>query len=97
MKLPIYKYLDISTAHITRSTSGWLYKQVYDLEMDLELIVYNKASGYFIHVPDLFDLEEMEIPSDLRKCLELASKHDCNWLVLDTDAEVIDELETYVW
>ena len=94
-RLPIYKYLDISTAHITPETDEFLWKQLGDEYS--ELIVYRKIRGYFINVPDLFDLEEMAMPSDLRKCLEFAIKHNCFWLVLDGDAEVIDELETYEW
>ena len=94
-KLPIYKYLDISTAHITEKTDEFLRKQSED-EYG-ELIVYKKEHGYFICVPYDLDEIEMHIPSDLVKCLVLAEKHRCNWLVLDGDAEVIDELETYDW
>ena len=97
MSLPIYKYLDISTAHITLETNGYLRKAVRD-EYD-PLIVYKKYGGYFISVPDeeyLDDIEEF-IPGDLAACLGFALKHGCNWLILDGDAEIIKELKTYEW
>ena len=94
-KLPIYKYLDISTAHITKETDEFL-KRESENEYG-ELVVHKKYCGYFINIPDKYDLEYIKIPSDLRRCIEFAIKHDCYWLVLDCDAKVIDELETYEW
>lgn len=94
-KLPIYKYLDISTAHIKQETDKFLRRQAENEYGDL--IVYSKECGYFICVP--YDLDEIEmfIPDDLAACLGLAIENDCYWLVLDAGAEVIDELETYEW
>ena len=94
-KLPIYKYLYISTAHIKESTDKFLQQQAEN-EYG-ELIVYKKECGYFICVP--YDLELIFdiIPNDLFMCLDLAAKNRCYWLVLDADAEIIDELEIYEW
>lgn len=97
MSLPIYKYLDISTAHITPETDTYLSKAARDKYNPL--IVYKKERGYFVNVPDedyLDDIEEF-IPGDLAACLGFAAKHGCNWLVLDGDAEIIKELKTYEW
>lgn len=94
-KLPIYKYLDISTAHITKKTDEYLQKQIGNYNSPL--IVYEKEYGYFICVPWELDDIEMYIPSDLASCLGFARKHNCQWLILDCDAEVIDKLETYEW
>ena len=94
-KLPIYKYLDISTAHITKKTDEYLQRQIENYNSPL--IVYKKEYGYFICVPWELDDIEMYIPSDLASCLGFARKHNCQWLILDCDAEVIDKLETYEW
>ena len=93
--LPIYKYLDISTAHIKPETDEFLRRQAKNEYGNL--IVYPKECGYFICVPYDLDEIEMNIPSDLASCLGLAMENDCYWLVLDGGAEVIDELETYEW
>ena len=94
-KLPIYKYLDISTAHIKEETDVYLRRQVEN--DNSPLIVYEKECGYFVCVPYNLDIIEMHIPNDLASCLGFAQKHNCQWLVLDCDAEIIDELETYEW
>lgn len=95
MKLPIYKYLDLSTAHISPKTDEYLKRESKD-ELST-LIIYKKERGYFIHVPEDLKFIRRYIPRDLGECLALAEKHECNWLVLDGDAEVIDGLETYKW
>lgn len=95
-KLPIYKYLDISTAHITKKTDMFLNRQA-KFDYYSPLIVYKKECGYFINVPDDLDEMEMHLPNDLVECLGFAKKHDCYWLVLDGGAEIIDELKTYEW
>lgn len=94
MKLPIYKYLDLSTAHITPETDRFLDRESqWQLS---EVTVYNKERGYFVHVPEKIS-ELVNVPNDLKKCLKLAKKHGCNWLVLDGDAEIVEGLKTYEW
>lgn len=88
-KLPIYKYLDLSTGHITNETANWL-----DTNPE-GVIVYSKGGyGWFIHVSEEFD---DEVPKELVTVLEYARKKKCNWLVLDADGELIDELEHFDW
>lgn len=94
-KLPIYKYLDISTAHISEKTNDILSKNVNN--GSYPLIILDTEYGYFINVPYNLDELERELPNDVISCLGFAQKHDCRWLMLDCDAEVIDELETYDW
>lgn len=94
-KLPIYKYLDISTAHISEKTNEFLSRQAENEYSSL--IIYKKECGYFINVPEDLDEIEMFTPSDLIECLDFAKKHDCYWLVLDGGAEIINELKTYEW
>lgn len=96
MKLPIYKYLDLSTAHITEQTNTFLNRESQWQIADV--IVYRKDCGYFVCVPEsLEELKQMDIPKDLKACLRLALKHKCNWLVLDGGAEIVDGLKTYEW
>ena len=93
-KLSIYKYLDLSKAHITPETDEFLRKEAH--KDFAEVIVYEKEYGYFVCVPpDGFDC--YNIPDDLRNCIEFAKENDCNWIIIDRDAEIIDELKTYEW
>ena len=93
-QLPIYNLLDLSTAHIKKETDNFLRGQV---EEDFpEVIVYLKTCGYFILVPD-DDIDDLEIPNDLKDCLKFAKENNCVWLVLDDGAEVVDDLKQYEW
>ena len=92
--MEITKMLTLSTAHITKDTAKLL--EVEPNTDEMQLCVYNKADfGWFIYVNDF--LEDRGIPDDLYKCLELAKENDCNWLCLDCDGDVVDELEVYEW
>ena len=92
--MEISKILTISTAHITEETARLL-----DIEPDndnMHLSVYNKAEfGWFVYVYK--NIDAINVPDDLRKCLELAKANDCEWLCLDCDADVVDELDEYEW
>ena len=94
-KLPIYKYLDISTAHITKETNELLIKNSDNEQFPV--IVLKTGHGFFINIPYNIDELERELPGDLISCLGFAQKYSCRWLMLDCDAEVIDDLETYDW
>lgn len=88
--MEISKMLTISTAHITERTGKLLDEEI------LGLCVYKKLDyGWFIHLLD--DLDKIEIPEDLRKCLSLAQSLGCEWLCLDCDGEVLDFLDVYEW
>ena len=94
-KLPfaVSKMLSLSTAHLEKATAdaltnGFSFGQtVYDKD------VY----GWWIALPDLSDPpEEVESPS-LRAVLERAKLLGCEWLMLDSDAEILDDLPSYDW
>ena len=92
--LEVSKMLTVSTAHITEDTNRLLANEPYTDGMQLS--VFEKADfGWFIYVND--DLENRNIPDDLRACLELAKENGCKWLCLDCDGDTVDELEEYEW
>ncbi len=88
-----YKMLGLSTAHITKETA--------DALIDLDGITsYEKADyGWFVHVPERFDLETSgsEVPEDLFKCLDFAIERDYAWIMFDNDIEATNELPVYKW
>lgn len=90
--MDITKCLTISILHIKKSTAVMLYaEEVFDM------VVYRKDEfGWWIVTsPNI--LRDPEIPLDLKACVELALQYDCEWLCLDRDGEVLDNLPTYDW
>jgi hypothetical protein len=101
--MEITKILTVSIAHITKETAKFIDKVCKDNKLS-NLIVYNKSAkyddceeqyGWFIYCN--VDLPDLKVPEDLLKVMCFARDNDCNWLCLDRDAEVIDDLEEYVW
>ena len=93
-RMPIYNYLDLSTAHIKEKTFKWLEAQIG--KETPPVIVYRKDCGLFLCVPPDMT-EEWKVPDDLRYCLWCAYKYNCNWIIFDADAPVIDDLVQYEW
>lgn len=94
--MEISKMLTVSTSNIRPDTAFRLLKSLKDEDSAIELCVYAKMGyGYFIHIPE--DLEEREIPDDLADCLKLATDNECEWLCIDCDGDVGDNLPVYDW
>lgn len=98
--MAIYKYLDLSTAHLSAETKG-------DLDLDgvnnlTGLTVAKYDYGYFVSVPE--SMEAVDAPrcatkqmlqADLREVLKLAVMSGCCVVRFDADAEVIDGLPVF--
>ena len=84
----IYKTLCLSNMHITKTTT-------YHLDNDLEFLLVGKSEyGYTLYSE--FDPED-DIPVDLRRVLEYAQSHDCRFVYLDWNEDIVPELPTYEW
>lgn len=85
-----YNMLALSTGHVSGDTATL---------MDIDkcgLIIYEKEGyGWFVHIPEPFDENKESIPKDLYKCITLARKQGCDWIMFDCDVEPIDELPVY--
>ena len=103
--MEITKMLTLSTSHISKETVKLL--EHYD-PTSLCLPTYYKKDnyGWFIFIPDDYLhkgkdglITEMfpDIPDDLHNCCLKAKGACCNWLCLDCDGQVDDELPTYEW
>ena len=84
--------LALSTAHITEETADLLWNNA------VGLVVYEKPGheGCFVLVCNWTENQKY-VPDDLRACLELAAAHNCDWLNLDRDADVVSLLPAYEW
>ena len=99
--MEISKMLTISTAHISKSTVSALRKEPDPLFSDLEVAVYPKGCyGFWVYCSPNMEIDHNNgegIPHDLWECMKLAKTNGCEWLCLDSDGEIIEELPKYEW
>lgn len=95
--LDITKCLTVSTAHVKPATMVQLALEKCRNKMGL--VVYDKGEyGFWVYIsPE--DIDEdipcNRIPQDLMACISLARNNNCEWLCLDSGAEIVDELPNY--
>lgn len=93
--MEITKCLTISTAHIRQSTQDLLDKEIKKTTIE-GIVVYAKEDyGWFIYLYPEMDHFATTAPADLKACIDLAIKNDCQMLCLDSDAEILDCLPHY--
>lgn len=93
LKLPIYKYMEVSTAHIQEKTNTFL-RDTAESMAATNLIVYAKGEfGYWIFV----DTGLTGIPEDLFALIQVADQKECIWLILDRDGIIVEGLPTWEW
>lgn len=91
----ITKCMEISTAHITEDTANKLGD--VDTRGNITLSIYDKEEfGWWIFIDGCMNQND-SIPDDLLRCIQYAKEEGCDWLCLDCDGEIIDELPTYDW
>ena len=78
--------LVLSTAHLLPHTcNAWLW--------ETDQSVWPKGeTGWFIHIPDT---DPEGLPSDLAECFLLARAQNCDWIMFDAGAPVLNLLPTY--
>lgn len=95
MRLPIYKYLSISTSHIRKETDEFLKSEAKNTGSILT--IYEGMYGFLLYVPNSLHLFQNDIPSDLMDCFKFAESHGCTIIEFDCDGVVIEELPVYDW
>ena len=96
MEIKIIRMCTLSTAHITEKTNDLLAEWTYPSN-ESPIIVYEKEGGYFIHVPDDFDYEEMDLPEDIETIVAFAIGCGIDWICLDRDGSIESMFPTYEW
>lgn len=91
----IVRMLDISTAHVTEETMGWL--DTVGVSGVSPLVVYDKSEyGWWVYTPPEWEeTETADIPADLLAVLTYAKGKNCAWVMFDCDSDRIDELPQY--
>lgn len=101
-RLPVGKFLDVSTAHITAKDY-----ELLDIDFDAKqpaAIVFRKDDhGFFVHVPH-DDVEEYEqelreagYSEEFTKLIQLARAEGASLLCVDADGSVSDKLPHFDW
>lgn len=98
MKLPkgVFKYLDISTKHVTEEDM----KKLAANDTNSEVIAYSYPEGVWVYVPPEFKTKELlDEGFSLGFCGAIlkAEKFDCPFLRIDADGTQHDDLLEYDW
>ncbi len=94
--MAVYRYLDLSTCHVTREDMDGLQQAVGDTAAP---VIAAYPEGVILYVPDDgYALSDWLSPS-LAKILAYARAQDCYLVRLDADGEEIDDpaLDRHDW
>lgn len=86
----IGKFLEISTAHISESTAKILKKYCPPF-------IRRYEHGFFITIPSEDLIDNVALPDELINIIKYAWKNDIQMIILDSDAEIVDDLLAYEW
>ena len=87
--------LYLSTKHVTSKTAGMLNSCAFnDEKLNNGSRVHAKGLyGWFVEI-----LEDTSgLDDDIKSCMELAKKENCEWLVFDREIDILSSLLTYKW
>ncbi|MCC2248928.1 hypothetical protein JUJ52_03015 [Virgibacillus sp. AGTR] len=88
------RMLVLSTAHLTNDDRKWLNEQT--VHNNPRLVVYPKSEyGWFIPIIEDSDFLKEDVPENIVKLLQFTRVTRCTWLMLDRDADIINELPIY--
>lgn len=93
--MPVYQYLDLSTAHLTDEDRHELAHGLCPLR------VIEHDYGWWVHVPGDDDItDRLAAVSETMSeafvgVLKHANKHGCNWINFDADADEEPELPSF--
>ena len=99
--MAVYRFVDISTAHVTPEDMELLENQ-----KSLGVVAYNYPEGVFVYVPPKDDLpttlgaaQESGLSDSFCKALTYASSQGAYLLRLDADGDMIDDpqLDIHDW
>ena len=91
-KQKIHRYIELSTAHISKDTA----QKLSNSQIEYNSILARKYEyGFYIHI--LQDLKGEKPPNDLKEIVNYAQKKGVELLILDRDCEKTNELRTYEW
>lgn len=94
--MEVHKMLVLTTAHITEKTADFL-QNVGSADIT-GFVSHPFVYGFVVHWwPEQAEELNPVLPKDLQACIRFAQKHGCDYLMLDSDGEVMPELPEYDW
>lgn len=84
----VFCMLELSTAHVCQETGEQL-----TLDELMDVCTYPKGDDGWIVFVDV----NAECPEDLKRVMEYADEHGCEWIMFDCDAPECADLPTYEW
>jgi hypothetical protein len=102
--MPVYKYLDLSTAHVTEAEMDAINARFGDVDDETPRVIPHDY-GAWVNVPEQQIVDEdsefyaalAERYPNVAACLERARALECLWINFDQDASTHDGLPTYDW
>jgi hypothetical protein len=100
--MPVYSYLDLSTAHVTEAEMDAVNGRFADVDDNTPRVIVHEYGAWVNVQPgwrassDTADEFCARYPN-VARCLERAIELDCNWINFDRDADQDDVLPTYEW
>lgn len=88
MKLTAHITIDMNTSHLSEATRDWLELAC----QEGSLRISNHPGGYFLSTDHRSNID---IPMDLRLCLNVAASQNAQYLLIDDTAPVLDGLPRY--
>jgi hypothetical protein len=103
--MSIEKMMCLSTGHVTQQTAediGSLFNLGVPPKWAQRMVAYPHGEyGWLICIAgdtvDHIDLVNDGVPEELYGVMKHAHAHDCEWILFDRDAELIDELPSFDW
>ena len=103
--MPVFHYLDLSTAHLTEAEMHAVTARLVELDNESPRVIVHDY-GAWVNVWEAAHLASEHAEStaeiatrypNLSACLEVARYLDCNWINFDRDADTHEGLPTYDW
>lgn len=83
--MEISKMLTISTAHISQETVKFINNN--------NIASFSGEYAWIIYTKDNTEI----LPNDLKEAVRIANNKKCDWLRLDCDGEILNNLKQFEW
>lgn len=91
------RYVVISTGHVSHATSLWLNARSSDTSLLPPLTIAATPHGWFLSTRKVPRGALADLPAELIAIQQFGMRHGCAYVLLDSDADSVEELTTFNW